>query len=299
MSRSQPGTRPMYAAPSRPAASQLPPAAQQPPVPVITPVNAPKPAPITQLAAASKTSIDGFKPAGKPANRLAGPGKMKLNIPGAVLNEAGIAPPLPLEPAAQPFQATTTDDDRGSLPVTPVDLNLEDTPAAARPKNRLHAAKAFRKWMLRGGLAFAVMLLLIGGLLFYQGLSKVHKVFKGSANRPAALQANVDPQLLKGEGDGRVNILLLGNGGNGHDGPDLTDTIMVASIDPVNKTADLLSVPRDLWVKMPNGFMGASQKINAAYEDGKYTYLHRQDASNANYKAVEAGFASADKVVSQ
>lgn len=152
--------------------------------------------------------------------------------------------------------------------------------------------------MLRGGLVVAVLLLAVGGLLFYQGLNKVHKVFKGTANRAAALQSNVDPTLLKGEGDGRVNILLLGNGGAGHDGPDLTDTLMVASIDPINKTATLLSVPRDLWVKMPNNFISANQKINAAYESGKYHYLGHQDASNANTKAVMAGFAAADKTVS-
>jgi len=67
----------------------------------------------------------------------------------------------------------------------------------------------------------------------------------------------------------------------------------------VNKTAALLSVPRDLWTKMPNNFMGANQKINAAYEAGKYQYLGKQDSSNTNTKAVEAGFQAADQVVSQ
>jgi len=107
----------------------------------------------------------------------------------------------------------------------------------------------------------------------------------------------VKPSLLKGEGDGRVNILLLGIGGPGHDGPDLTDTIVVLSVDPVNNTATMLSVPRDLWVKQPVNYFGAKQKINAAYESGKYHYLGKLDASGANAAAVQAGFNSVDQAV--
>jgi LCP family protein required for cell wall assembly len=179
-----------------------------------------------------------------------------------------------------------------------IDLNLDEAPAAPH-KARLKVRHAFRRWMLKSTVVLTVLCLGIGGFLFAQGYVKLHKVFKGDASSAAALQKNVDPTLLKGEGDGRINILLLGNGGDGHDGPDLTDTMIVASIDPVNKTAALLSVPRDLWVKMPNNFMGSNQKINAAYEAGKYEYLGKQDSSNANTKAVEAGFQAADQVVSQ
>lgn len=173
-----------------------------------------------------------------------------------------------------------------------IDMNLE--PAPDHPKNRLSTARTFRKWLFRGGLATFCLLLAVGGLLAVQAYIKVHKVFKGGDNHAAALQTNVDPSLLKGEGDGRVNILLLGNGGGSHDAPDLTDTMIVASIDPVNKKAVLLSVPRDLWVQVPNY---GSMKINAAYEVGKYNYLGKIDESNSNTDAVKAGFTLADEVV--
>lgn len=173
-------------------------------------------------------------------------------------------------------------------------IDIASIEEAEKPKNRLAAGRAFRRWLLRGGLIIFALLLGVGGVLFAQGYSKVHKVFKGTAGHAAALQAHVDPKLLKGEGDGRVNILLLGNGGSGHDAPDLTDTLLVESIDPVNKTATLLSIPRDLWVQVPNY---GSMKINAAYEVGKYNYLGKIDASNNNTKAVQAGFALADQVV--
>ncbi|MBU2575988.1 LCP family protein [Patescibacteria group bacterium] len=70
---------------------------------------------------------------------------------------------------------------------------------------------------------------------------------------------------IKGEEDGRINILLLGIGGENHDGGNLTDTIMIASIDQVDKKMGLLSIPRDLIVPIKDvGW----QKINAAHAYG-------------------------------
>jgi LCP family protein required for cell wall assembly len=95
---------------------------------------------------------------------------------------------------------------------------------------------------------------------------------------------------LKGEGDGRVNVLLLGNGGPGHEGPDLTDTILLASIDPVNHKTALLSVPRDLWVKIPgDGY----QKLNAAYVYGK-----QQAKGKTEAQKDQAGLDLLDKTLS-
>src|SRR5665213_3252687 len=87
-----------------------------------------------------------------------------------------------------------------------------------------------------------VLLITMGGLLFSQSYLKLHKVFKGGTGTAAALKVNVNPSLLKGEGSGRVNVLLMGRGGGNHDGPDLTDTMMLASIDPKAITAGFNTV---------------------------------------------------------
>lgn len=73
---------------------------------------------------------------------------------------------------------------------------------------------------------------------------------------------------LKGEKNDRINILLLGIGGKGHDGGLLTDTIMLASIKPSENKVSLLSIPRDLSVPIEG--MGW-QKINSvnAYAEMK------------------------------
>ncbi len=54
-----------------------------------------------------------------------------------------------------------------------------------------------------------------------------------------------DKQLIGEESD-RINVLLLGMGGEGHDGAYLTDTIMLASLKPSTKQVALISIPRDL-----------------------------------------------------
>lgn len=71
---------------------------------------------------------------------------------------------------------------------------------------------------------------------------------------------------LKGEDDGRVNILLLGFGGKGHQGAYLTDTMIVASLKPATKEVAMISVPRDLFVDIPGyGY----RKINNAFAFGE------------------------------
>ena len=79
------------------------------------------------------------------------------------------------------------------------------------------------------------------------------------------------------------------DGGPGHEGPDLTDTIMLVSIDPVNHNTALLSIPRDLWVKIPgDGY----QKINAAYVYGK-----QQSKSKDEKGKDQAGLDLLDKTL--
>ncbi|MGH7245416.1 MAG: LCP family protein [Candidatus Levyibacteriota bacterium] len=75
------------------------------------------------------------------------------------------------------------------------------------------------------------------------------------------------------ETNGRTSILLLGTGGANHDGPNLTDTIIYATIDLKTDKVTLVSIPRDLWVAdVANGNGG---KINEAYADGQLNNQHK------------------------
>lgn len=73
---------------------------------------------------------------------------------------------------------------------------------------------------------------------------------------------------------GHTNFLLLGQGDEGHDGVDLTDTIIIASMDKDSDSAAMISIPRDLYMRTER--MGAG-RINALYRDFKYVLMRDQD----------------------
>lgn len=76
-------------------------------------------------------------------------------------------------------------------------------------------------------------------------------------------------QPLKTDQYNHTNILFLGVGGAKHEGPDLTDSIMVVSLDHKNHLIPILSLPRDLYV---NGGEIGENRINRIYELGKLYY---------------------------
>lgn len=207
------------------------------------------------------------------------------------------APVKPVSPIADQFKQPAAAAPKTKVPLKympPMDMDLpgEESPLK-HIDSLLKTGKlaGVRRWMFRGAVASIVLVLVVGGFLFSQGFFNLHKTFRGSA---AALKTNVNPNLLKGEGDGRINVLLLGRGGGNHDGPDLTDTMMLDSIDPVNHTSTLISIPRDLWVDVPN--QGA-MKINAAFETGEFKYLGSVSPGSTNPNAIQAGFDEADQTV--
>jgi len=72
-------------------------------------------------------------------------------------------------------------------------------------------------------------------------------------------------KILVGEHKDRINILLLGIGGPGHEGEYLTDAMILLSIKPSINTISLLSIPRDLYVPIEGS---GWRKINFAYALG-------------------------------
>ena len=127
------------------------------------------------------------------------------------------------------------------------------------------------------GILLGISLLFIGtlGFLGYKAFSVSQKVRYESTSSSSVLSQIKDlakgilPEkhtLLHGEENGRINILLLGRAGEHYPGRNLTDTIMVASIDTETKKVALLSLPRDLYVEIPNTHLYT--KINALYQYG-------------------------------
>jgi len=87
----------------------------------------------------------------------------------------------------------------------------------------------------------------------------------GAASQSGSQASAVTPEPW--DGTSRVTILILGldyrdwqSGDTPH-----SDTMILLSIDPINKSASMLSIPRDTWVNIPGFDYG---RINEAYFNG-------------------------------
>lgn len=72
---------------------------------------------------------------------------------------------------------------------------------------------------------------------------------------------------------GKTNLLLLGKGGEGHDAPELTDTIILASVKHDTNKITFISLPRDIWIKEYRA------KLNSIYYWGE----RREDTSSIDF----------------
>jgi len=124
------------------------------------------------------------------------------------------------------------------------------------------------------GLLIIIVLLLTGTI---KALSNVDfTVFLSIAGSDLATDPN-----------GHTNFLLLGVGGGVHDGSDLTDTIIVASLDQKTNYVTLISIPRDLWLE--DKTMGGS-RINEVYFTAKEYYKGDSEKAITYMKDKIEGF---------
>lgn len=116
-----------------------------------------------------------------------------------------------------------------------------------------HGRKIFR---VSRFIIYLLVIFIMAFLVFsYQVVftnNSVSDIFSGKVNifNQLSILAGNNGRL-RGEADDRINVLLLGMGGAGHEGPYLTDTIILASIKPSIKKVSMVSIPRDLYVDVP------------------------------------------------
>jgi len=99
-------------------------------------------------------------------------------------------------------------------------------------------------------------------------------------DKPIALTPTSTPEPFLPEenyptwdGGSRINILFVGLRGGDPTEPDCpfcTDTLILLTVDPISKTAGMLSIPRDMWVNIP-GF--GYSRINTAWSLGRGSKL--------------------------
>lgn len=143
-------------------------------------------------------------------------------------------------------------------------LRQIDNEPKAKQKFRLN-----RRVVKRVFLGLMIIAVLVGGYLGIKALLAGSSVFNGN------LFDVFTSKPLKKDEYGRSNILLFGTSEDSiahqeNGSGELTDSIMVISVDQERKNAIMFSVPRDLWVDYGQDCLaGYSGKINALYECAK------------------------------
>lgn len=181
---------------------------------------------------------------GDPTQPLPQPETRRRRLPETVPTTVLMPPAPPRMPVAPPpplYYPPLAPPDQPPLP-----------PAPGLPHPR-RGGRWFRRGLLLATVALVIVLLLF-----------VHRA--SDFGTAISTQAPFTTQLGR---NGRVNLVFLGYGGAGHDGPYLTDSLLVVSYDPASGKSALISVPRDLWVQVPAN-SGQYAKLNTAYAYGVY-----------------------------
>lgn len=132
--------------------------------------------------------------------------------------------------------------------------------------------KFYKKRWFKISLVVFFLLFSLGTVLSWKTGSVLTKISKGGMlNSLVHVIPGVSDEL-KGEKEGRINILVLGmRGENIPGGGLLADTIMVVSVKPASNPAEskaaIISIPRDLYVTVPG--TQDRQKINSVHHYGE------------------------------
>jgi len=147
---------------------------------------------------------------------------------------------------------------------------MEDTLPQPKPlsKTKLTLLRIKRRilkhvWLARAGVAGLIFLsiyLLFVVVGFILGKTPLGNLIRLSGDFFFTPQEKI--QSL----GGRTNVLILGKGGSGHEAPDLTDTIILASFSQTNPDLKLISLPRDIWIsefraKLNSMYYWGNQKV--------------------------------------
>lgn len=210
-----------------------------------------------------KHAIDGFVPRRSSAP-LEGLPKSDMGLPAVqpIASRREIGKAQPIAQASEAAKATTSSGiSRSEIDESLRGIDSPEDQQAKRKKKRLSKA-TIKKIIKRGLIVLLVIAIAVGAYVGVRALTATNKVFKGN------VFDIFQSQPLKMDESGRTNILVLGTSEDdpGHEGANLTDSIMILSVDQNKKNAFMFSIPRDLEVKYGQlCTVGSGGKINAYF----------------------------------
>lgn len=189
-----------------------------------------------------------------------------------------------LPPLERPFLPTPA----RNLPKEVLYVKEDDFAENFSAKKKKGSKKSIRKILLIISGAAVLAVLCWMGFFAWKTYAVSKKISSGSSVQTTWTQdfkSLVSPfsqkSFLSGQEAGRINILLMGAAGEKNPGGNLTDTVMVMSLDTKNNKISLLSLPRDLYVNIPDTKTYA--KINSLYKIG----LNKNIGTDLIKQAVE------------
>ena len=220
----------------------------------------------TRSKTSTKTSSTTATKVRRPAAK-ATPTPKPTKITPSVNKEQEITPEVPttaVDDFLKPVQAFEFDEQTG-------ELKASDHPISTKAKSKKEKKPISKKRKIITGIALAIVILLIGAVIWFiiWGNDILAKITGGQGNIFDLFTETYTP--LKTDENGRTNILAFGTSGynmegeegNGvHDGAQLTDSIMVISLDQNTGDVAMLSLPRDLKASPT---CTATGKINEVY----------------------------------
>jgi polyisoprenyl-teichoic acid--peptidoglycan teichoic acid transferase len=136
-----------------------------------------------------------------------------------------------------------------------------------RPSSKRVKAKSYKKRRFKAIFIIIIIFLVIGG---YFGIKTGYILSKISQSKSPFLASllrsipGLGGSSLQGEQEGRINVLLIGQrGASDPAGGLLADSVIVLSLNTKDNEVALISIPRDLYVKVPG--TNDHGKLNSVY----------------------------------
>ncbi len=135
------------------------------------------------------------------------------------------------------------------------------------------------------GIVILVLLVVLPHLAVYRYGSMLGTTFASIFSGEVLGASGEEGVAAKLPNDGqRINVLIVGIDKTGRRTSTLTDTMMVASLDPVGHTVSIVSIPRDLIdTPLPDGNV-YGPKLNSLYQYGN---SHKDEFPGGGMRALE------------
>lgn len=165
-------------------------------------------------------------------------------------------------------------------------LDDEDDEPESEPKRKKTRVHKKHHWGRMVAISMLCLLVIAGGVFYKWGDELISRLTGGNSGLFDAIHSMISDEVpFATDSNGRTNVLVFGTEGynmNGdtaygaHDGAQLTDSIMVVSLDQNTKDVALISLPRDLKVSRAC----SAGKVNEVF------WCHNQKGDNEEAGAL-------------